>query len=177
MHLQLCLQQSAHHEQNLIVVVHEETHCYFGPVAYQNLPGDVVNEKHVADPEHRHTPVALGVIHTHSGSNGYYVKTGFGKPYTEVVNVLLDFQILLALGEVQNRILTEAAANHTPLVMCYTLVQPEKHQTVPVVVEGDQLQPVQAGVRHIQGAALEEHQSLNAIAEMSQTQAADFECL
>jgi hypothetical protein len=178
-HLQLCLQQSAHDKlQNMIVATHEGTHCYFGPVAYQNLPGVVANEKHVAALEDRHTPAGLGVIHN-SGSSAYHVKAGFGKPRMQAVQVVLDFQILLVLGEAQSHILTEAAGNHTPLVIdgCYTLVHPEKHQTVAVEAEGNQLQTVQAKVHQILGAALEEHQNLNAIAEMSQTQAADFECL
>jgi hypothetical protein len=178
-HLQLCLHQSAYDElQNLIVAANEETHCHFGPVAHQNLPGAVANEKHVAALEERHTPAGLGVIHN-SGSSVYHVKVGFGKPHMQAVQVVLDFQILLVLGEAQSHILTEAAGNHTLLVIdgCYTLNYPEKHQTVAVVAEGKQLQTVHAEVHHILGAALEEHQKLNAIAEMSQTQAADFECL
>jgi len=177
-HLQLCLQQSAHDElQNMTVAAHEETHCYFGPVAYQNLPGVVANEKHVAALEGCHTPAGLGVIHN-SGSSAYHVKDAFGKPHMQAVQVVLDFQILLVLGEVQSHILTEAAGNHTPLVIdgCYILVHPEKHQTVDVEAEGNQLQTVQAEVLHMLSAALEEHQTLTAIAEMSQTQAADFEC-
>jgi len=178
-HLQLCLHQSAHDElQNLIVAPHEETHCYFGPVAHQNLPGVVANEKHVAALEDRHTPAGLGVIHN-SGSSVYHEKVGFRKPHMQAVQVVPDFQILLVLGEAQSHILTEAAGNHTPLVIdgCYTLIHPEKHQTVAAVAEGKQLQTVHAEVHHILGVALEEHQNLNAIAEMSQTQADDFECL
>ena len=162
----------------MTVAAHEETHCYFGPVAYQNLPGVVANEKHVAALEDRHTPAGLGVIHN-SGSSAYHVKDAFGKPHMQAVQVVLDFQILLVLGEVQSHILTEAAGNHTPLVIdgCYILVHPEKHQTVDVEAEGNQLQTVQAEVLHMLSAALEEHQTLTAIAEMSQTQAADFEWL
>jgi len=97
----------------------------------------------------------------------------------QAVQVVLDFQILLVLGEVQSHILTEAAGNHTPLVIdgCYTLVHPEKHQTVAVEAEWNQLQTVHAEVHHMLGAVLEEHQNQNDVGEMSQTQAADFECL
>jgi hypothetical protein len=46
---------------------------------------------------------------------------------------------------------------------------------VAVVAETNQLKPVQAEVHHIQ-AVLEEHQNLNYMNEMSQIQAADFDC-